>query len=825
LNRIGLVPVKAAALAALLACVAHAEERLDLNRATREELRALPVPQEIADRIWEHREFVDWFVTVQDLLDVEGFTPEMLVAVRPHVVVEPAHTSERAQRKDDLFYRFEWWEGSEGTDESLVELYKDLALDPVNVNEASILDLSNLQNATPVDAVAVARYRDQVGRIGNQSELRRAPGLTGWGYSNMRNFVLYEEPPAEKDELHGAYSLRIETTDYFDSTEDLLRDDRDPGQGTNDNWWDRLGLDNPEPAVSQKLALRYGRTYEAGAVTSRRFGEEELLDTKKAYGGVKGLTLGPVHVDKLYVGNYQISWGQGVVMENTDFRSARHHGYSFAKRYDGILGDLSRTDEFALRGVATEARVGPLRFLGFFSDDERDAILNDDGSVNLLIRTTPRIDDADLEAAGLHPMKDVLEETTFGGNLRYDFGYGRHVGVSGYESRYDRFFDTKWDPTNPTDKHPLIADDDEDNIVAQDSELLSSYESEGKYRRVYGMDFQWVYRNLAVQGEYAELDKGRKPFGLGGTPNPSAVVLNSWIQYENLNFLTVYRDYDTAFDNPYQRSFSNYERFKGTIIEDYFRLEDPLYGFAFETSAQPQAERGFYVNTRYQWASPFITIVEWDTWRRQGDMSRYSRFVGRLEYRILFPLRFKLRHKWQSRELDNLQDGSIFNNVETRVELEYRLSRFDQLEFLYATSYTQWPPRGRLQGEPTPTGLPPVSGNNAEPGWAFGGFFTHNFDNRRTKVDGGIFVYDGFLWFFEKSTFRVADGNAYRSWVELTDRVSDGLTLRLRYVRENELRNTAVDIRQFNSEVGEPVDANDVKDVTNYFRIQADYAF
>ena len=25
---------------------------------------------------------------------------------------------------------------------------------------------------------------------------------------------------------------------------------------------------------------------------------------------------------------------------------------------------------------------------------------------------------------------------------------------------------------------------------------------------VYGADFQWVYRNLAVQGEYAELDQG-----------------------------------------------------------------------------------------------------------------------------------------------------------------------------------------------------------------------------------------------------------------------------------------------------------------------------
>jgi len=280
-----------------------------------------------------------------------------------------------------------------------------------------------------------------------------------------------------------------------------------------------------------------------------------------------------------------------------------------------------------------------------------------------------------------------------------------------------------------------------------------------------------------------------------------------------------------GFDNPYQRSFSNYERYKGSILEDYFRLEDPIYGMIHVNTAQPQAEKGLYVNTRYRWAEPFITTIEYDTWRRQADMSRYSRFVGRLEYRLLFPLRFKLRHKWQNREFGNLSDPSIFNNIETRMEIEYRLSRFDQLEFLYATSTTQWPPRGRLQGEPLATGSNPVSGSNMEPGEAFGAWYTHHFENRRTKVDGAVFAYDGFLWFFEKSTFRVVDGSGFRTWFEITDRLSDDLTMRFRWVRENQKRNTAVDIRQFNEEVGDEIDADDVRETTNYFRFQADYSF
>jgi DNA uptake protein ComE-like DNA-binding protein len=824
----------------------RAAERLDLNRATLEEIRGLPIPPEVAQGVWERREFVDWYDDVTDLLEVPGLTPRMLASLKPLIEIGHVEVTPERQRKDDLFYRFEWWEGAEGRDESLVELYKDLALDPVNVNTATLLQLQNLQNASPVDAVAIAKYRDQVGTIAHRGELRRAPGLSGWGYSNIRNFVSYEEEEDDR-RLHGNYSLRLETTSYFPDHEDLFRADRDPSQGTNDNWYDRLGLEHPEPAVYQKLRVRSGRRYEAGAVTNRRLGEDDLFDTKKGYFAVGNLEAGGVRLERLVLGNYNVSWGQGVVMENTDFFSSRKSGYNFAKRYDGVLGDLSRTEQSQLRGVAAEASWWRLRGIGFYSKDDKDAILNDDGSVNQLVWMTPRIDNDELVAAGLDPMKDVLEEETWGGNLRVNLAPGCWVGVGGYESRYDRFFDPKWDPDNPGDKHPLVGDDDEDNLVAQDGEIFASYESPGKYRRVYGADFQWVLgRHVAFQGEYSELDlsgddgeivgldddgnpiekpNDRGVFKIGD--EPSALVLNTFVQYENLNVLTVYRDYDVGYDNPYQRSFSNYKRFKGTVFEDNFRLVDPLYGLVYENAAQPQAERGFYVSTRYRWADPFITTIEWDTWRRQADMSKYSRFVGRLEYRLLFPLRLKLRHKWQNREHRNLLDPTVFNNVETIWQLEYRLSRFDEIEFRYGTAYTQWPPRGRLQGEPSATGANPISGSNAEPGQLFSGKFTHHSRNGRIVVDGEIMVYQGFWWFFEKSTFRVADSGlgGIRTWVEVSDRVSDDLTLRFRVVRDNQRRNTAVDIRQFNEPVGSSIDAEDVHEVTNYFRIQADWSF
>ena len=72
-----------------------------------------------------------------------------------------------------------------------------------------------------------------------------------------------------------------------------------------------------------------------------------------------------------------------------------------------------------------------------------------------------------------------------------------------------------------------------------------------------------------------------KGFSFSFGDDPSAMVLNAYTQYDNVNFLILYRNYDLEFDNPYQRSFSNYQRYKTSIFEDTYWLEDPVYGFLY----------------------------------------------------------------------------------------------------------------------------------------------------------------------------------------------------------------------------------------------------
>jgi len=315
-------------------------------------------------------------------------------------------------------------------------------------------------------------------------------------------------------------------------------------------------------------------------------------------------------------------------------------------------------------------------------------------------------------------MKDVLHERTLGGNLRYVFYPGTHVGVSGYESRYNRRFD-------PAGGASLI--ERFDKITWPDNEIFASYRSPGKFRRVYGLEAQSVYENYCLQAEYAELDLGGSVAKIGDDPH--GFVASLWSQFNNFNLLALYRDYSIGFDNPYNRGFANYSRFKGTILEDQYYLTDPLYGLIYDNAVNPQAERGLYLSSRYRLTTGLIPRFEYDRWTRVSDGASYSRFVANVELRLVYPLRLKLRQQFQGRNQDDQIAPSRFDLTETRIELEMRLSAYDMIEFMYLTGGTRWPPRPRLVGGVTPDGDHPAEGQSFQPARALLLHAVHNFND------------------------------------------------------------------------------------------------
>jgi DNA uptake protein ComE-like DNA-binding protein len=428
------------------ASLLFAAEPIDLNHATLTEIQSLPIDSAKAAAIWERIYFEGPFENLYEISDLPAITPKDIQAIKDLVRVDPPRPGdERLTRIDDAYYRIENLGTEEGTNVGLVDEWIDRLLEPMNVNEATLDELMDLQNVSPADAVAIYKQVKMQGAIRGSRDLRAVPGLSSWGYRNARNYLGYDENVIEK-KVHGSYTFRTYDTPFFYDEELAI---------------DQDALVNPRPDVSHKLRVNYKQDFKSGLLWHRNLGEESMYQNWagndvpefKWFAGVEKKYAGPVRFDRIYLGNYQVSLGQGVAMESGDYFNPRYSGFGFDKRITGIAPDLSRSQEFTMRGGAFEATYGKLKAVGFFSTQRKDAILNPDGSMNRLITLVPRTDmdiypsvqklangDSAYVPAfdGQQSMLDAVREVGLGGEIAYRPWIGTSLGIIATEFSYDR---------------------------------------------------------------------------------------------------------------------------------------------------------------------------------------------------------------------------------------------------------------------------------------------------------------------------------------------------------------------------------------------------
>ena len=158
-------------------------------------------------------------------------------------------------------------------------------------------------------------------------------------------------------------------------------------------------------------------------------------------------------------------------------------------------------------------------------------------------------------------MLDALTERTFGLNLRLSINEGTNIGLTYYESLYDRVLDPQIINTvtgGLGDTEPELDDSDDDDYSGDayylnypasnsaDSELNAMYSDasgsnhfkrlphkwswkEAKSSRmVWGVDFNTVIQNIALQFEYAMMDKNREDMFDPNKGHPTALIINGF---------------------------------------------------------------------------------------------------------------------------------------------------------------------------------------------------------------------------------------------------------------------------------------------------------
>lgn len=840
-------------------------EKLDLNRATLVQLHTLPLTEEQINAIYERLIYEGPFTSIYELNELPELDAKTVAELGGLVRVDPPRPAdERLQRIEDAYYRIENLGTEEGTNVGLIDEWIDRLLEPMNVNDATLDDLMDLQNVSPADAVAIYKQVRISGGIRGSRDLRAVPGLSSWGYRNARNYLGYTDEYARK-KVHGSYTFRAYNTPYFFDEELAIDPER---------------LVDPRPDVSHKLRLTYDRDYKGGLLWHRNLGEQTFYSTDnpvnipemKWFAGIERRQLGPVRLDRAYLGNYQISLGQGVMLESGDYFNPRYSGFGFDKRITGIAPDLSRSQEFTMRGGAFEATWSKLKGIGFLSAQNKDAILNPDGSLNRLITLVPR-DDFDIyptaqkqpngdtlwvpSLEGKQSMIDAVTEVAYGGEIAYRPWAGTSIGIIAADFLYDRELkpdfgesytfaastssqpdsNGNWDLDTTAAVYPVIDPAEVDEVGDNDlnSEILNGHRSSTKsslwsdaksLRRVYGIDLMTVVNNYTFLFEYGEIEQDGAFLKVGD--DPYGMVATVHAQWNSLTTLAVYRDYAVGYDNPYCRSYSNYARWNGSTYEDEFYLSNTIFAQLERNAAGPQAERGVFLQTRYQVSRPLVVVGELDNWTRVPDQADYYRWVAKITYRPVWPIVIRLRQKLQGRWHYNPEKETGFTSYENRINLEYRLSRYDELELLYASGYTRFTPRPRLVGDPDPTGESPIDAQTSSLSEAVGAEFTHYF-SPRLKVKASWLIYDGFLWTFEDTDFQVLDDKAVRWWFSISNRLSDQLSVRFKLTGDSSNPVTYVQARD-NNEYPDPVPGrsfagDNVTNSTMSFRIQVDYLF
>ena len=616
---------------------------------------------------------------------------------------------------------------------------------------------------------------------------------------------------------------------------------------------------NPEiPQVLSKWIVSNNH-FSCGYLYNRNVGESLDNSEKKFYVSLEKIKLIPqlrLQIDRLVLGNFTASFGQGVVFESSDFFSPRRTGFGFSKRLNGIHPDETRNSQYTLHGVGLQLSNNILRMSLFASKDKRDAIINcddddndgicDEGSsFTSLIVMQPRLSwglGYNGDTTVFHRLTNSIDEITLGADIRFSPITGTNLGITFYESLYNRVLDPQIiqtiiggpDPdyngdayyltylTNSADPEIEAMYSDESKAAPLMSDLGLGYFIKSS-RKVVGFNFSSVIKNISIQGESGYLlDNYIWDYNsaIKFKNAPKASVLSSYFQFDNFNLLLLYRNYDLHFDNPYQRSFSNYQRYKTTILEDSYWLEDPVYAFLYTANPQPQAEEGFYINSRYQFHRNITGILQSDHWTRKADDAKYFRTVLSLQWKPVFKYRIYLRQKWQARGSFNIGHPSPYYSRETRLTIQLRLSNYSNIELLYSNGYTTFSPRPRLTDNPMMGDT--MVGDIGSPDESIGFNFNHNFNPSFKIKFGGLYV-DGFLWYIEDSDFRIFDeeSGAFHVWVSSKMMVSDNLTINLKVSNTKQFTSTTVEQAQTSSYywMNNPVTNDEHTD----YRIQIDY--
>jgi hypothetical protein len=431
-----------------------------------------------------------------------------------------AYCQEEAGNGKWLEYIEELAEETEENTESIEKLFNDLSYlseNPCNLNSITAEQLRQLPFLSDLQILNILDYQRKNNGFATIYELKNIRFLDMETIELILPFVYVGEIDRSK-------SFSLKNLSRYGKNELMLRYDRglDEKAGYKDLPDSILQQYPNRKYVGEAFyhSLRYSYTFDnrlqAGFVAEKDAGEAFWNKTNKGYDYYSAhIFLKDIGIIRsLAVGDYKVSFGQGLVASN-DFTAFRGSMLTqIERRNNGFRRHYSTNENDFFRGVASTVNLNRFDISAFYSNRKADATVNDDVISTLKtdgIHRTP----GDLEK------KRNIEIQTVGGNIRY-VGNEIVVGITALTYSFGGL-----------SVDPALAP-------------YNRFYFRGKRNSNFGADYKMRHGNIVVFGETAISQNG------------AAATINAlqWSASSGIKAIILYRNFGRSYQALYGNAFS-----------------------------------------------------------------------------------------------------------------------------------------------------------------------------------------------------------------------------------------------------------------------------
>jgi hypothetical protein len=314
-------------------------------------------------------------------------------------------------------------EPGEETDNSdlynLIEYYMD---NPVNLNTASLEELSRLPYLDISTAKIIIVHRKKYGNFFSTNELYSISLIPPEVIKKILPFISvtekYKENPQPEPNFINEMSLQMRNR---------ILNDLQQKKGFRDNKFEGNSFH-----IYNRIKIKYKNTVRLGLLTDKDPGEKSIYDFSSGYLSISNWQ----NFNNIILGDYLIEFGQGLTLWSPfGFSKGSDAIYSAKKKPSHIKPYTSSTENNFFRGAAADYRWEQATLTGFYSKNLFDANVD---SVSGLIVSTP-LDGYHRTANELLKRKSATE-TSYGVSLEYDVIEPLRLGFLYYNSRMDHPF-------------------------------------------------------------------------------------------------------------------------------------------------------------------------------------------------------------------------------------------------------------------------------------------------------------------------------------------------------------------------------------------------